>query len=721
MPDPDPNDPALNPEWYATWNSTFYGGDLQGVREKLDYLQELGVNTIYFTPVHEAATNHRYDSRDPRLVDDNLAVLGDFDASMDYFTDFAAEVESRGMHLILDGVPNHTGSDSPFFDRYGNWETVGACEDAASEYRDRYIFTDAADPATAWCSDGQNYRGFAGIGTLPQQDTAGEAVMDDWLDPETGIAAMWLEIPGVDGWRIDTVADVSAVNPTFFQPFRTVTKAANPDALLISETWRESDVYPHVLGNEFDSTMNYRFANAVLGFLRDTTFTETGDGEIAPLTAAQFEATMRAIQEDYPPAAFNTAMNLLSSHDINRAVRVLDNDGVNYSTLEPNNDFIDGRNRLRLASAIQYTLPGMPTTFYGDEIGLVGFGKDPTRDDPHNRQPYPWADAEGYDDLPTWRQADGDLLAHYQRLGELRNQYSFLRAGDWTTLAANDGLLLYIRKDDSGAAIVAINRSTEDHTFPVDTAGLIPNSTEFTDAFGTDEAMTTDVDGALSFEVPAMDFRIWIAEGDFVPPAAPSLTAEASNGSVTLVLSGEGEDGDGYVVFRSRVDGGFSPIGGEAWADEVTFTDSDVQNGSAYYYRAMLLGANGLFSEFSEVVRVVPAAQIESATLLGPVAITQTLSAITPTQVISGAVLATGATDSEGATPGLLAELGSVWTSDTGRATFIWHPATYLGESEQGEVYGAYPAARTAAATTPTASDSASTKVKRGLKPTAAH
>jgi len=688
VPDPDPQDPALNPEWYATWNSTFYGGDLQGVREKLDYLQELGINTIYFTPIHEAATNHRYDSRDPRLVDDNLAVLGDFDASMAYFTDFAAEVKERGMHLILDGVPNHTSSDSAFFDRYGNWDTVGACEDVESEYRDYYLFTDAADPAEAACAGGQNYRGFAGILTLPQQDTAGESVMEDWLDPESGVAAYWVLIPGVDGWRIDTVADVSAINPTFFRPFREVTKAANPEVLLISETWRESDVYSHVLGNEFDSTMNYRFANAVLGFLRDSTFTETGDGEIAPLSAEEFEATLRAIEEDYPPAAFATAMNLLSSHDINRAVRVLDHDGVDYATVEPNNGFIDGRNRLRLASAIQFTMPGAPTIFYGDEVGLVGFGKDPMRDDPHNRQPYPWEDEEGYESLPEWRKVDGELLAHYQRLGALRAEYAFLSTGEWVTLLVEDGVLVYGRRDESGAAIIAVNRSDSDFDTQLNTAGFAPLGGEFVDAFGSETIASDDESGALEISVPSMDFRIWIHDGPIVTPATPTFEALPGEGAVGMMASGEAEEGDTVIFYRSRVDGGYQPIAQGEFADETSNIDTDAVNGTAYFYRAVVVNAAGIPSAPSEAVRVVPSAMIESATLVGPLEITHTVSAITATEQISAVVFAPGATDAEGPATGLIAELGSVFLSDTGMAMFQWQPAEFLGDTPEGDLYG---------------------------------
>ena len=464
VPDPVPLDPAQNPEWYNTFSATFYGGDLQGVQQKLDYLQELGVTTIYFNPIFDSPSNHRYDGRDYRQVDENLAVAGDAEASNALFRELAAEVQKRGMHLILDGVPNHTSSDSPYFDRFARHGLEGACESETSPYREWYIFTPARPAGSGVCAGDTNYAAWAGVATLPQVNTADEAVIDNWLGSD-GIATTWLQTPGVDGWRIDAAPDVVNVNPAFFELMRTAAKNANPDALLISETWPENLARLRVLGDEFDSTMNYRFRQAVLGFLRDGDYVDN-DPKIPALSASEFDAALRAIQEDYPPAAFATAMNLISSHDVNRAVNVLDKDGVNAERTAPVNDFIDGRHRSALAAALQFTLPGAPTIYYGDEVGLAGFGSDPQRDDPYNRQPYPWSDAPGYKDLPAWRQADTELLALYQQLGQLRGEHSFLRTGSWDTLAVDDGsgLYAYGRKDDTGAAVVVFNRgSSRDH------------------------------------------------------------------------------------------------------------------------------------------------------------------------------------------------------------------------------------------------------------------
>ncbi len=561
LPDPEPNDPGRNPKYAGTFNCTFYGGDIQGVEQELDYLQTLGVTTIYFNPIFDSPSNHKYDGRDYRQVDDNLAVAGDFAASNALFEQFAAAVEARGMNLILDGVPNHSSSDSPFFDKYARHDTEGACESEASPYRSWYFFDPARPAGSGACAGDVNYRGWFNVATLPQLDTANEEVIDNWLG-EAGIALKWLDVPGVDGWRIDVVPDVVTINPRFFEIMRQAVKAQHPDALLISETWPEDQARLRVLGDEFDSTMNYRFRLAVLGFLRDSNF-DDNDGGVPALTASEFEAALRGLQEDYPPAAFATAMNLLSSHDVNRAVRVLDHDGIDFAAQAPINGFTDGRARLALAAVLQFTLPGAPTIYYGDEVGLVGFGSDEMRDDPYNRQPYPWPDAEGYDSLPAWRQQDIDLLAHYQQLGQLRQQYSFLRTGAWETLLLDDaGLVVFGRKDASGAAIVTVNRGSAEQAVSMDVSGYLPWGATLDDAFRARPASRWATPATS-----ASPCRPWATRsgsrtrqpisGRRSTPAI--VTAEEGNASVTLTIQGD-DTADRYAVLRSMVNGGFAEV-----------------------------------------------------------------------------------------------------------------------------------------------------------------
>jgi len=689
VPDPEPYDPNRNPEWYGTYNCTFFGGDLQGVQEKLDYLQSLGVTTIYFNPIFDSPSNHKYDGRDYRQVDDNLAIVGDPEASNDFFAQFAAEVAERGMTLILDGVPNHSSSDSPFFDRFDRHETVGACESEAGPYRGWYFFDPARPAGTGACAGDVNFRGWFNVATLPQLDTANEEVIDNWLGEE-GIALTWLDLPGVDGWRIDVVPDVVNINPHFFELMRTAVKAAHPDALLISETWREDEARLRVLGDEFDTTMNYRFRSAVLGFLRDGNF-EDNDGGVPALSATEFEAALRAMQEDYPPAAFATAMNLLSSHDVNRAVRVLDHDGIDFAALEPNNGFEDGRARLALAAVLQFTLPGAPTIYYGDEVGLVGFGSDAGRDDPYNRQPYPWPDADGYDDLPAWRQQDTELLAHYQRLGQLRQQHSFLRTGSWDTLLVDDaGLVVFGRKDASGAALIAVNRSATDLPVSFDASGYLPWGAELRDPFG-DATLTVGALGNIAFDAPALGFQLWVTaeDVDFTTPFAPEIVETAEgNGSVTLTIQGD-DSAERYAVLRSPVDGGFVEIAVLPGSDvPFDFTDTGLTNGATYFYRVAAIGYNGLRSDASDAVAPTPHAVVQSVVVEAPLTFQHTLSAIEPSQETRAAVFAPGLTDVVGRAPGVIMQAG--WSLLDSDGAFTWTDGEYVTDNQGGgDVYAA--------------------------------
>jgi glycosidase len=703
VPDPVPEDPAQNPDWYGTFSSTFYGGDIQGVEEKLDYLQELGVTTLYFNPIFDSPSNHRYDGRDYRQVDDNLAIGGDDAASNEYFRQFAAAAAARGMHIILDGVPNHTSSDSPFFDRYARHDREGACESESSPYREWYIFTPARPQGSGACAGDTNYAAWAGYATLPQVDTANEEVIDNWIGPE-GIATTWLQTPGVDGWRIDVVPDVVLINPQFFELMRTAAKEANPHALLISETWQERDAAQRVLGDEFDSSMNYRFRAAILGFLRDGDFTDN-DGTIAALAPSAFDAALRAVQEDYPPAAFATAMNLISSHDVNRAVYVLDHDGVNAARTEPVDGFADGRRRLALAAALQFTLPGAPTIYYGDEVGLVGFGSDPQRDDPYNRQPYPWDDAEGYAELPAWRQADADLLAIYQALGSLRQEHSFLRTGDWDTLAIDDatGLYAYGRKDSTGAAVVVFNRGSEPLTTALDLTGYVPAGAPLEQAAVAAGPMsdgempaggpaTINEDGSLQVEVPPLDFRIWVTgEGtDMAAPAAPTVTATEGNRELTLAVVAGAAATDTvaaveFVVLRSLLDGGFEEYGRMPAEEGAVFADPDVANGTTYYYQVQAVGANGLRSAPVATGPLIPHAPILSIVIDEPLVMQHTVSAVEPSPESRAAVNAPGITEIAGAGAGLRVQVG--WAPADAAETmddFTWADGAYVTDNQGG-------------------------------------
>lgn len=692
VPDPEPNDPAANPDWYMTYSSTFYGGDLQGVAEKLDYLQELGVTTIYFNPIFDSPSNHRYDGRDYRQIAESLAVRGDPAASNELFADFAAEVESRGMNLILDGVPNHVSSDAPIFDRFQRHPEIGACEAADSQWREYFFFRPAQPAGSGPCAEDTAYNAWAGFDSLPQLNTADQAVIDNWLAADTGIATSYLQLPGVDGWRVDVVPDVVGINPDFFSLWRAATQAANPDAISYSETWQENDARQRLLGDEFDSTMNYRFRQAVLGFLRDSDF-QDNDGAIPALTATEFESALRAIQEDYPYPAWSTAMNLIGSHDVNRPVNVLDHAGIDRSAGAPVDDFSDARARLRLAAALQMTLPGAPTIYYGDETGLAGFGSDPQRDDPYNRQPYPWPDADGYADLPAWAQQQESLLELYRFLGQLRGQHSFLRTGSWDTFVTDDaGLYVFGRKDASGAAIVAVNRSPISQTVSLELMGYLPAGAALIDAA---TGQTTTI--SLRAVVEPMDFRIWHTEAgiDLTPPSAPVIEGVAEGDGVVTLTIAIPPLTQRVVVRRSLVDGGFLPVGVIEASDRgqtVTFVDAGRTNGQPLYYRAVAFNDMGLASDLSASAQAIPHAPIADARLLEPTGLEHVISTVNFAGPLQAVVTVAGLTETEGSAPGIVARAGFAPADFDGPANALdirWVEAEYAGEAEGGDIYAA--------------------------------
>jgi glycosidase len=322
------NEPVEDSRATGFFNRDFFGGDLEGVTQELDYVKSLGVDAIWLTPIFKARSNHRYDTDDYMQVDPSLGG----DAA---YTQLKAAAQAKGIHLILDGVFNHTSSDSRYFDRYHRYpDVVGACESAGSPYRDWYSITGS-------CDDGA-YAKFAGLDSLPQLNHANPAVLEFLVS----VVKRW----SPDGWRLDAAQEI---DHRFWRAFRQ--QVTGP---LIGEiTAGPADASPYLLGNELDGVMNYRFRQAALGFAQN-------------LNAPQLDHSLRAILADYPRAASAVSFNLVDSHDTSR---------VGYVTP-------DGQ---RLVALLQYTSFGAPMLYYGDEAGV----NTPDRNgfaDPYNRATYPW-------------------------------------------------------------------------------------------------------------------------------------------------------------------------------------------------------------------------------------------------------------------------------------------------------------------------------------------
>jgi glycosidase len=404
-------------------NNDFFGGSLAGVREKLEYLHDMGVTTIYFNPIFQAYSNHRYDTGDYMKIDPMIGTEKEF-------ADFCREAKDEyGIRVILDGVFNHTGFDSRYFNGRGTYDSLGAYQSKDSRFYSWFDFQEWPDKYSSWW----------GIYTLPQVNENNKNYIDFIINSRDSVIRRWAR-SGISGWRLD-VAD--ELPDEFIEQFRTVLRETNPEAVLIGEVWEDASnktAYGkrrrYLLGHGLDSVMNYPFRSALIGYLRG------GD-------AREFVEDMECLRENYPKLAFSSLMNLIGTHDSPRILTVLGCDEQDYAlTKEERAEKKLTRAqrglalaRLKLAAAVQFTFPGSPLVYYGDEAGMEGF------EDPFNRKGYPWGKEEN--GLVNW----------YRQLGNTRRNSEALRSGDIVWRYAKEGLLVYERTGNHENVVVAINAS----------------------------------------------------------------------------------------------------------------------------------------------------------------------------------------------------------------------------------------------------------------------
>lgn len=440
----------------AVFNNDFFGGDLAGIIDKLDYIRDLGANTIYMTPVFRAASNHKYDTTDYRNIDPAFGSNADFER-------LTSEAARRGMRVIPDTSLNHTGSDSIYFDRFGNHQSKGAFAGGRirgdSPYADWYSF-DAKQT-----EPDRQYKGWVGVTDLPELNKASPAFRRFAYGADDSVMKLWLD-RGAAGWRMDVAPWVP---DDFWREWRRAIKRHKPDALTIAETWFDASKY--FLGDTFDSTMNYIFRNTVLDY--------ANGGK-----ASTLYPNIELMREAYPPQAFYALMNLLSSHDQARALH-------RFGYLDETTDaamVTRAKQRLRLAVLFQMVFPGAPTVYYGDEVGVTG------GDDPYNRATYPWADLGG--------QPDTALLADFKRLIKLRRDHTVLRRGSLDApLLLDDHLIVLLRQHEGRWAITATNNAEQA------LAATVTVPAELADAVFTDVLTGQTVraaKGQVSFTVPAL-------------------------------------------------------------------------------------------------------------------------------------------------------------------------------------------------------------------------
>jgi glycosidase/fibronectin type 3 domain-containing protein len=618
----------------------FFGGDLEGVKKKLDYLEELGITAIYFNPVFQAPSNHLYDTTDYFRIDPYFGSMGTFQSLIN-------QAGKRGIHVILDGVFNHTSSDSLYFDRYSRYNTLGAYESQESKYYEWYTFYEWPDSYNSWW-------GFDSLPVLTEIQGVRDLIFGT---EERGVARWWVE-HNAAGWRLDVAPDKSH---DFWREFRGSVKSVDPDAIIIGEIW--DDASPWILGDEFDSTMNYRFRRALIGFINGDT-NDPNQGYIRGLNPDQFDSILQSIKEDYPAPAFETTMNLVGTHDTQRILWALTPGDRNRAQKEENlANLTEGKDKLKLLAIVQMTLPGAPTIYYGDEIGMTG------DTDPDDRRPLPWDDV------------DTAMLDHYQTLTGLRHEYSFLRTGSFDRLYTynEDGTYVYGRKDPSGAAIVAVNRDTAPHEVYLDLAGYVPEGTLLVDALNGGSYVVTDGQFTLSLNGRWGAILITEADTDLNPPEPPTgLNATEGDSAVDLEWSAS-EGAAGYYVYRSPVTGGGYTRLNDIPLPDTAYSDGTAINGRLYYYVVTAVDAAGNESDRSDEASALPHMVIGWANLQWPPDITHTINALVPTENIYGQVWIGGHTNLPGPTEGLTAQVGfgPDGTDPDGNLDWVWTTAAF--------------------------------------------
>ncbi len=451
----------------------FFGGTLQGIRSKLFYLKSLGVGAIYLNPIFKAASNHKYDTADYMEIDPSFGTLEDFNL-------LAKDAQQVGIKLILDGVFNHTGADSVYFNKFGNYPKAGACQGPHSPYYNWYKFKRFPDDYDCWW----------GVKDLPDMEEMDPTYQEFIYGGKNSVIRKWLR-EGASGWRLD-VAD--ELPDEFIEGIRKALKETDPDGLLLGEVWEDAsnkvsyDVQRrYLLGDELDSTMNYPVRELLTDFM------------LGKSTAENAVKKLRSLAENYPPENFYGALNLIGSHDRMRILTMLGDAPSNLSDIEkenyklPEDRLTLAKSRLKLLSLLQYVIPGVPCLYYGDEAGMQGF------EDPYNRGTYPWG------------KEDEDLLSHYRTLATLRKQYDMLTTGAYSFFCMGDDVLVCHRfpaaspednKTSSEATeniITIINRNTSEDA---DITLMLPKGTTYILELLTAEESVPDIADANHENIP---------------------------------------------------------------------------------------------------------------------------------------------------------------------------------------------------------------------------
>ncbi|HYE15769.1 MAG TPA: alpha-amylase family glycosyl hydrolase, partial [Pyrinomonadaceae bacterium] len=579
----DPRQPGPFQNAYGT---QFYGGDLRGIRQQLDYLQSVGVDTIYLNPIFKAKSNHRYDTDNFLEVDPALGG----DAAL---AELVAAMNARGMRLILDGVFNHSSSDSLYFDRFHHYPTDGGCESLSSPYRSWYRFITPNVP----CGNG-DYNSWFGFDALPVFDNSKAEVRDFFYrSASDNVTKHWYD-RGASGWRFDVATDLGH---NWWNDYRPYAKTYSPEGPLVGEIWEDASSY--LAGDQLDSVMNYRFRKNVLGFARGQADwgdnDNSGDRRIIALSPSQFDHALRAVREDYPEPATRAMLNLIDSHDTNRALYTL--------TISGDTGLNEAKERLRLAALFQFTYVGAPMVYYGDEAGLnspsLANGPNGPEDDPYNRAPYPWADEAG--DPSVYGPADAGLKGFYSTLARLRKLHEALRTGSFETLLTGDttgsttdnNTYAFAREGGGETVVVVLNNGAASNSAEVPVP--FADGTVLYDALDQPNSYTVG-GGKITISLGARSGAVLLSSvpGDLTPPvitcpANVEQFATLNSAAVVNYSVSASDETSGVTITSSRPSGTAFPVG--TTTVSVTATDAAGNRATCSFKVTITYNFSGFF------------------------------------------------------------------------------------------------------------------------------
>ena len=409
------NNPKKNSFIYANWEDTpmyiknkenevirwdFHGGNLKGIISKLNYLKSLGISVIYLSPIFESQSNHKYDTGDYKTID---PMFGD----EEIFKELIYKAGKKGINIILDGVFSHTGDDSIYFNKYGNYDSLGAYQSENSKYYSWYNFKDYPNEYDCWW----------GVKSLPNVNETEKSYMDYIIMDKDSVIKKWMNY-GVKGWRLDVADELPS---TFIEALKKETLNIDDDSIIIGEVWEDAsnkisydERRKYFLGDQLNGVTGYVFKNIVVEFLKGN------------IKSQDVYNSFMTIKENYPKEVFKSNLNLLGTHDTRRILTELNED----------------KKLLKLAVFIQMTFEGVPYIYYGDEAGLIG------EKDPDNRRTYPWENE------------DKDILNFYKKIVKERKNNKLLLNGETKFLKlSNQNIFGYIRYIKNNKVLILINRS----------------------------------------------------------------------------------------------------------------------------------------------------------------------------------------------------------------------------------------------------------------------